>query len=263
MMSFRCTCGAVSDGGSGLSENGRTPSRWCLSAGVSPGVGDPEGSLEKRNHWEKTSHALLVGAILHVLYAEDDKTLAGVAAFLSDPNPTQKGFAIARLMFKNAWEIRLAQAKEIAAALKDDVKRLDKQIELLVDRIVHASSDTAVAAYEKRIAKLERDKALATEKLSAKPGPQKRFDEMFELACAFLSKPWNIWQNGDATAKRTIMRLVFSERPAYCRNQGFRTPKTTIPFKLLGEIAMHKCGMAKMEDIHRRFLIMDHATLTF
>ncbi|AZI36084.1 conjugal transfer protein TraG [Caenibius tardaugens NBRC 16725] len=46
---------------------------------------DPEGSLEKRNHWEKTSHALLVGAILHVLYAETDKTLAGVANFLSDP----------------------------------------------------------------------------------------------------------------------------------------------------------------------------------
>ncbi|UPJ98235.1 conjugal transfer protein TraG [Bradyrhizobium sp. 172] len=46
---------------------------------------DPEGSLDKRNHWEKTSHSLLVGAILHVLYAEADKTLAGVAAFLSDP----------------------------------------------------------------------------------------------------------------------------------------------------------------------------------
>ena len=46
---------------------------------------DPEGSLDKRNHWEKTSHSLLVGAILHVLYAEPDKTLAGVANFLSDP----------------------------------------------------------------------------------------------------------------------------------------------------------------------------------
>ena len=46
---------------------------------------DPEGSLERRNHWEKTSHALLVGAILHVLYAEPEKTLAGVAGFLSDP----------------------------------------------------------------------------------------------------------------------------------------------------------------------------------
>ena len=47
---------------------------------------DPEGALERRNHWEKTSHSLLVGAILHVLYAETDKTLAGVANFLSDPS---------------------------------------------------------------------------------------------------------------------------------------------------------------------------------
>jgi type IV secretion system protein VirD4 len=46
---------------------------------------DPEGSIEKRNHWEKTSHSLLVGAILHVLYAGEDKTLCGVANFLSDP----------------------------------------------------------------------------------------------------------------------------------------------------------------------------------
>ncbi len=51
---------------------------------------DPEGALERRNHWEKTSHSLLVGAILHVLYAESDKTLAGVANFLSDPkNPIE------------------------------------------------------------------------------------------------------------------------------------------------------------------------------
>lgn len=46
----------------------------------------PEGSLDKCNRWEKTSHSLLVGAILYVIYAEADKTLAGVAAFLSDPN---------------------------------------------------------------------------------------------------------------------------------------------------------------------------------
>jgi type IV secretion system protein VirD4 len=46
---------------------------------------DPEGALERRNHWEKTSHSLLVGVILHVLYVEPDKTLTGVANFLADP----------------------------------------------------------------------------------------------------------------------------------------------------------------------------------
>jgi type IV secretion system protein VirD4 len=46
---------------------------------------DPEGALERRSHWEKTSHSLLVGAILHILSAEEEKTLARVATFLSDP----------------------------------------------------------------------------------------------------------------------------------------------------------------------------------
>ncbi|WP_454883566.1 conjugal transfer protein TraG [Sphingomonas oryzagri] len=61
---------------------------------------DPEGALERRNHWEKTSHALLVGAILHVLYAEQEKTLARVATFLSDP---QRSFvsSLRRMMETN------------------------------------------------------------------------------------------------------------------------------------------------------------------
>ena len=59
---------------------------------------DPEGSLERRNHWEKTSHALLAGAILHVLYAEQDKTLAGVAAFLSDPKRSIEATLAAMMM---------------------------------------------------------------------------------------------------------------------------------------------------------------------
>jgi type IV secretion system protein VirD4 len=47
---------------------------------------DPEGAREGRDHWEKTAHALLTGAILHVLYAEQEKTLARVATFLADPS---------------------------------------------------------------------------------------------------------------------------------------------------------------------------------
>ena len=47
---------------------------------------DPEGMLERRNHWEKTAHSLLVGAILHILYAEKEKTLSRAASFLSDPS---------------------------------------------------------------------------------------------------------------------------------------------------------------------------------
>lgn len=45
---------------------------------------DPEGK-GLSDHWVKTGHSLLVGTILHVLYTEENKTLAGVVDFLSRP----------------------------------------------------------------------------------------------------------------------------------------------------------------------------------
>jgi type IV secretion system protein VirD4 len=50
---------------------------------------DPTGEKDSKDHWQTTAHSLLCGAILHVLHAETDKTLAGVAGFLSDPSRTQ------------------------------------------------------------------------------------------------------------------------------------------------------------------------------
>ena len=86
---------------------------------------DPEGSLEKRNHWEKTSHALLVGAILHVLYAEADKTLAGVAAFLSDPKrPIESTLAA---MMKTAHLGAAGPHPVIASAARELLNKSDNE----------------------------------------------------------------------------------------------------------------------------------------
>jgi type IV secretion system protein VirD4 len=45
---------------------------------------DPDGK-GLHDHWVKTGAALLTGTILHILYAEPNKTLRGVAGLLSDP----------------------------------------------------------------------------------------------------------------------------------------------------------------------------------
>src|SRR2546425_5971772 len=48
---------------------------------------DPDGQ-GNRDHWDLTAHDLLVGTILHVLYAERQKNLHGCLALLSDPTRT-------------------------------------------------------------------------------------------------------------------------------------------------------------------------------
>src|SRR2546422_4740495 len=48
-------------------------------------ITDPEGAQDHRDYWSRSGHALLVGAILHVLSVAREKTIVGVANFLSDP----------------------------------------------------------------------------------------------------------------------------------------------------------------------------------
>jgi type IV secretion system protein VirD4 len=89
---------------------------------------DPEGALERRNHWEKTSHSLLVGAILHILYAEEEKTLARVATFLSDP---QRPFAatLKRMMTTNHLGTREAPMVHpvVASAAREVLNKSDNE----------------------------------------------------------------------------------------------------------------------------------------
>ena len=86
---------------------------------------DPEGSLDKRNHWEKTSHSLLVGAILHVLYAETNKTLAGVANFLSDPKrPVESTL---RAMMKTAHLGEAGPHPVVASAARELLNKSDNE----------------------------------------------------------------------------------------------------------------------------------------
>lgn len=58
---------------------------------------DPDGK-GLNDHWQKTGFALLTSVILHVLYAEQDKTLRGVAAFLNDPELENVDEAFKKMM---------------------------------------------------------------------------------------------------------------------------------------------------------------------
>ncbi|MGN6850697.1 MAG: conjugal transfer protein TraG [Sphingomicrobium sp.] len=85
---------------------------------------DPEGALERRNHWEKTSHSLLVGAILHVLYAEEEKTLARVAGLLSDP---KRSFAATLRVMMTTPHLGDAVHPVVASAARELLNKSDNE----------------------------------------------------------------------------------------------------------------------------------------
>ena len=174
-----------------------------------------------------------------------DKLEGDFARLLGKLQLSDDVYALARKMFKDAWDQRLAQAASLSKNLERELAKLDKQIEQLLDRIVDASSGTVISAYEKRIAKLEEEKLKMAEQLATGSKPQRSFEELFELAMSFLANPSKLWASERLEDKRAVLKLAFLERLPYHRNEGFRTPKVSLPFKALGSICGRDFAMAR------------------
>ncbi len=166
-------------------------------------------------------------------------------AILDDMQPAPALVTLVRTMFTDAWELQRRNTKQAADAVKRAIAEADKEIERLLERIVSASNDTVIAAYERRIDALEREKLLIAERQASSGKPQRSFGEMFELALTFLSNPSNLWKSEHLEDKQTVLRLSFAGPLRYARNDGFRTPQTSSVFKVLESLKAANCSMAE------------------
>ena len=173
-----------------------------------------------------------------------DELEGAFEALLRSLQPTKKLFGVTRRMFEKLWDTRLKQADQIKTRYQVQIKEVDDQIQSVVDRIISGGNPTVISAFEQRIAKLEAEKMVLMEKASQAPEPKRGFDELFEHACTFLSNPWKLWESPRLEDKRLVLKLAFSERLAYHRNQGLRTPQLSEPFRFLGNFGQES-GMAR------------------
>jgi hypothetical protein len=104
-------------------------------------------------------------------------------------------------------------------------KNAEAQIKGLLDRIVDASSPTIMTPCETRITKLAREKIRLADRASRIVPPRGRFEDFIELSLEFPAKPWNIYESGGATMKRTVRLLAFPEPLRHARESGYELYK--------------------------------------
>ena len=130
-------------------------------------------------------------------------------------------------------------------------KELDKQQDALVERMVETSNPKVMAALENKIAKLEEDKILLTDKLSQNTKPKSTLGEIIELLRACLANPWNIYENGTLEVRKTILKTAFASPLAYDRKNGYRTPQVSVIFEFFEKITS-KCEMVPPHGLEPR-----------
>lgn len=68
-----------------------------------------------------------------------DQVESDIGKLVQALQPTQQLMTLARVMFRHAWDQRLAQAQEVVKAGQMQVKAVEKQIETLLGRIIASS----------------------------------------------------------------------------------------------------------------------------
>ena len=150
--------------------------------------------------------------------------------------PTPELFELASEMFRDLWNARMKSEESDARHLKSEVVRVEGQIEQLVDRIVASDVSSITNAFENRVRGLEVEKAKLTEKIALCGRPAADFDSTYRTAMEFLENPYKLWASDRLADKRTVLKLAFAEPIAYVRNEGFRTAKAAVPFRIFNTL---------------------------
>jgi site-specific DNA recombinase len=158
---------------------------------------------------------------------------ADFEATLKSLVPTRELFTLASVAFEDSWNGQLAKANTRRTELKRETVEIDKKIALMLDRIVDAESRTVMSAFEKRVDELEGRKLLLEENISKCGKPVRSYDETFRTAMGFLANPWNLYASERLEDKRAALKLTFPNQLRYHRERGFRTPETSLPFRVL------------------------------
>ncbi len=161
--------------------------------------------------------------------------------------PGKPYLAMIKAMGMKYWEQQTKRMKDAAAAYGAKARKLEKEIEKVVDRMLDVSNPRALKAFEDRIETMEQERLVALERASKRPGALRPFEELFELSMQVFSNPYNCWKNGSPDLQRTILRLAFAAPLTYIRETGCLNTEKSNVFSVLDGFHMSREKMVLPE----------------
>ena len=163
--------------------------------------------------------------------------------------PRPQLLAVAKAMFRKIWDARLDSLKRQHSTSLVQATAIEEKITKLVDRIVNATNERVIAAYEKEIDVLEKQKRDLANKASEPLEPAQPFETAFQAAMQFLTMPWKLWESGEFSKQRLLLKLALPKALPYCPQNGFSNHEFSLPFKVLGGMNMQKNKMVEPRGV--------------
>ena len=181
-----------------------------------------------------------------------EKVEEGFVDILKTLRPRTELLGLAREMLADIWEGLHAGERRRADALSREIAGLERQIDNLTTRVLKADKTALIALYEDKLTALEdRRTMLRREQREARAAAKRPgdFQKLFRTALGFLENPLKLWESERLDHRRALLKMAFSDRILYDRREGFRTAKTTLPFKVLADFFAENGDMVPLAGL--------------
>lgn len=156
---------------------------------------------------------------------------------IKDITPPSNLSNLAEHIFDKIWKEKKNLKHKAEKHDKDKIKTLDKQLEVILDKILGIQNPLIQKELENKYEQLNQEKNTMIEKLWIDP-----FDDITKLNLlndvkSIILNPLTIWEVWDHNMKKLLVTILFNAKIYYTKNQGYSTPDLTALYKLFQAFA--------------------------
>jgi DNA invertase Pin-like site-specific DNA recombinase len=155
-------------------------------------------------------------------------------------------------VISDCWKTRSAKSKDNAQSIKQQISKIQAQIEATYDRIAQltASGKTElVIGYEAQISKNNAAIAQISNQIGLQPYNTDELQTAITSIIKFTKKPVTQWETGNLSKQRMLLNMYFQNKMSYNRETGFQTADLPLMLALSQRSETSKSNMVEMAGV--------------
>lgn len=189
-----------------------------------------------------------------------DKIEGDFESILRKVAPRKEIIEYTKALFMEAWSRRMQIVSTATQQKEAGLASYQHEKSRLIELITRSSSEGVVVAYEARLNELATKESALLEKIREAKLKGQDFGTAMNAVVDLIGNPYAKWRNDNIEDKKLVLKLVFTDKLRYSRDNGFGTADYSLPIKVFEQLSTNNSQGVEMWGIEPQSTTMTDTT---
>ena len=156
---------------------------------------------------------------------------------LKDVKASDEIISLALGIFEDVWDTEIKGKTKTKDLAIRELKSVEEKIAQITGRITKTDKEILIQEYENQIERLAKEKSELQSFINGEYDYAIPYRTSSEEVLNVLKNPYSVWNNYDVRQKQRFFAFVFEGNLHFSRNEGYRTPKYSLPLTVFEMIS--------------------------